>query len=96
HFGRRPDHNNKRFGRNKIRAELLNNGRIRHLLQAIDSLKKRGAEAVILGCTDLQILVSERDSALPLIDTLEVLENAAVDFLVRGETAWQLEAFADV
>ena len=43
----------------------------------IKDLADSGAEAVILGCTDLPLLVSQDDSVL-LIDTLQVLAEVAV------------------
>ena len=38
---------------------------------------ERGAEAVILGCTEIMLLVTPKDSALPLFDTtaLHVVDN---------------------
>ncbi|MBI2666135.1 amino acid racemase [Candidatus Woesearchaeota archaeon] len=47
----------------------------------IKKLREQGAEAVILGCTDLFLLVSEKESVLPIINSTEVLENAAIDWL---------------
>lgn len=47
--------------------------------QIIQTLKLRGAEAAILGCTDLQFLVS--DTNIPIIDSLEVLTNRSIDLL---------------
>ena len=35
----------------------------------IESLKERGAECVILGCTEIGMLISEKDSVLPVYDT---------------------------
>lgn len=47
----------------------------RRTLYLIEALRKRGAEAVILGCTDLQLLVRPADSDLPLpvIDSVQAL-----------------------
>jgi amino-acid racemase len=39
-----------------------------------------GAEAVILGCTEIMLLVGEGDSPLPLFDTTTLHAAAAVDF----------------
>jgi aspartate racemase len=39
----------------------------------------RGAEAIILGCTEIMLLVSEEDSAVPLFDTTTLHALAAVD-----------------
>jgi aspartate racemase len=44
-----------------------------------------GAEAIILGCTDLPLLVSQKESGIELIDTTAVLAEAAVQG-ARGET----------
>ena len=41
---------------------------------------KEGAEAIILGCTELPMLVKQEDSAVPLFDTTELHAMAAVDF----------------
>ena len=46
------------------------------LLSVIKQLKEKGAEAVILGCTDLFLMIKKAD--LPLIDTTKVLENSVM------------------
>ena len=38
----------------------------------IAGLKERGAEAVILGCTEIGLLVKQEDSVLPVFDTTEI------------------------
>jgi amino-acid racemase len=47
--------------------------------QVIAGLVDRGAEAVILGCTEIMLLVGEADSAVPLFDTATIHALAAVD-----------------
>jgi aspartate racemase len=42
-------------------------------------LVARGAQAIILGCTEIMLLVSEADSAVPLFDTTTLHALAAVD-----------------
>ncbi len=44
----------------------------------IADLKERGAEAVILGCTEIGLLVEEVYSALPIYDTARLHAHAAV------------------
>ncbi len=46
----------------------------------IRGLKDRGAEGVILGCTEIPLLVKEKDSPLPVFDTTALHAAAAVDF----------------
>lgn len=46
----------------------------------IAALARDGAEAVILGCTEIGLLVGVDDSALPVLDTTALHARAAVDF----------------
>jgi aspartate racemase len=40
--------------------------------RVIRGLVERGAQAVILGCTEISLLVEQRDSAVPLFDTTRI------------------------
>lgn len=55
------------------------------LLNLIKKFKNNGAEAVILGCTDLPFVVNKQNSSLPIIDTLELLQKATVNNLLNGD-----------
>ncbi len=46
----------------------------------IRRLAERGAEAVILGCTEITLLVSQEDSPIPVFDTTALHALAAVDW----------------
>jgi aspartate racemase len=63
----------------------LCHGRIRDESRAtyreiIAELGARGAEAVVLGCTEIGLLISAQDSELPVFDTTVIHTRAAVDF----------------
>ena len=58
----------------KIRAESGEN-----LVQLIEGLSEQGAEGVILGCTELALLISQKDTPVPLFDTTDLHAKAAVD-----------------
>jgi len=45
----------------------------------IERLVARGAQGVILGCTEIMLLVGQNDSAVPLFDTTSLHAKAAVD-----------------
>jgi aspartate racemase len=47
-------------------------------LAIIDSLYAQGAQAVILGCTEIAMLVSQQDTAVPLYDTTALHVQRAV------------------
>lgn len=49
-------------------------------LRIIDELKDKGAQAIVLGCTEIPLLVRQEDTALPLINTLDLHCRAAVNF----------------
>jgi aspartate racemase len=43
-------------------------------------LVEQGAEAIILGCTEIPLLVSQTDASVPLYDTMQLHAAAIVDF----------------
>jgi aspartate racemase len=48
--------------------------------EVIGRLVAQGAEGVILDCTEITLLVSQADSAVPLFDTTRLHALAAVEF----------------
>lgn len=54
-------------------------------LEVIDRLIHRGAEAVILGCTEITLLISQEDCTIPVYDTTRLHAEAAVDFALADE-----------
>ncbi len=52
----------------------------RWLSACIDSLRDQGAEGVVLGCTELPLILRPEDSGLPVFDTTALHALAAVDF----------------
>ena len=49
-------------------------------LAIIDKLYAEGAQAVILGCTEIALLVSQRDTQVPLYDTTEIHAKQGVEY----------------
>jgi aspartate racemase len=69
---------------NDIIYDELCQGRIedasrRRLVEVIDGLVERGAQGVVLGCTELPLLVRQADVEIPLFDTSRLHAAAAVD-----------------
>ena len=50
----------------------------RNYLRIIDDLAAQGAQAVILGCTEIGMLVSQSDTAVTLVDTTRIHAQMAV------------------
>jgi aspartate racemase len=55
----------------------------KEFLKIIDNLIKNGAEGVILGCTEIPLLVNQNDINVPVYDTTEIHAKAAVDFALK-------------
>lgn len=52
--------------------------------QIIANLGKRGAEGVILGCTEIPLLIKQRDIKMPVFDTTEIHAEKAVEFALQA------------
>ena len=50
----------------------------------IARLVERGAQAVILGCTEIMLLVGQADSSVPVFDTTQLHALAAVERALQG------------
>ncbi|HEY4275805.1 MAG TPA: aspartate/glutamate racemase family protein [Rhizomicrobium sp.] len=46
----------------------------------MENLVAQGCEAIILGCTEIPLLVSQTDASVPLYDTMQLHASAIVDF----------------
>ena len=63
-------------------GKIDNNSRQKYL-DVIDRLVGEGAEGVILGCTEIGLLVRQEDTDIPLFDTTEIHAQAAVEYALR-------------
>ena len=52
----------------------------RAYVSVIEGLIRRGAEGVVLGCTEIPLLIKAKDSPIPVFDTTALHAAAAVDF----------------
>lgn len=69
---------------NRIIYEELTAGKILTesrsvLTRIIEDLGKKGAQGVVLGCTEIPLLVRQRDTSVPLFDTTRLHAEAALD-----------------
>jgi len=53
------------------------------LKKIVKKLKEKGAEGVVLACTELPILLSQEDCDIPLFDTTRIHAEYAVNFALR-------------
>ncbi len=52
-------------------------------IRIIDGLVEQGAEAVVLGCTEIGLLIREGDVSVPLIDTVEAHVEFALKYIAK-------------
>jgi aspartate racemase len=63
------------LGRNILKPETK-----QFYIDEINKLVARGAEGIILGCTEIPLLISQADVEIPLFDTTLIHSKAAVEF----------------
>jgi aspartate racemase len=73
---------------NRVIYEELTAGQIRDesrvgYVKIVRKLADRGAEGVILGCTEIPLLLREADVGLPLLDTTLIHAEAALNYALR-------------
>jgi aspartate racemase len=60
-------------------GEIKNSSR-EQVKAIINRLSDNGAQGIILGCTELPLLIKQKDSPIPLFDTTTIHAKAAVDY----------------
>jgi aspartate racemase len=59
------------------------------ILDEIEHLQARGVEAIVLGCTELPLIVDQKDVNLPILDTTQLHARLAVDFILGAAQPWK-------
>jgi len=72
----------------RVIVEELVRGRLeekskKEYVRIIDKLVGIGAEGIILGCTEIPLLINQADSAVPLLDTAIIHAEAALEYALR-------------
>ncbi len=84
-----PEQEERDFVQRSIENELLKglflDSSRERFISIIESLHKRGAETIVLGCTEIPLLVQQTYTRVPLVNTLEIHARAAVDFALKGK-----------
>ncbi len=53
-------------------------------ISVMNNLKSKGAEGMILGCTEIPLLIKQRDFDLPIFSTLKIHANAIANFTLEN------------
>lgn len=65
---------------NEFAQGIFLNSTKTEFLDIIKILEKKGAEGIILGCTEIPLLIKQNDVEIPLFNTLTIHLRAAVEF----------------
>ena len=73
---------------NKIILNELTQGKIiqsskQRYLEIIENLIDKKAEGIILGCTEIPLLIKKDDADIPIFDTTEIHAKAAVEYALK-------------
>ena len=63
----------------ELTFHLLKESSRRYFLDVLDTLRAQGAQGVILGCTEIPLLIQQQHTDLPVFDTTTLHALAAVD-----------------
>lgn len=66
------------YGERGIKAGYTRGNPRSDILEVAEVLINKGAEAIIIGCTDIPLVLSQEDLPIPLIDSLQILAAAVV------------------
>ena len=66
-----------------IQGRLLETSRAA-FRRVIEALIVQGAEGIVLGCTEIPLLIKQEDASVPLLDTAVLHADAALDFALAG------------
>ncbi len=81
-----PDEEDIEFINNVIFNELccgeINPKSKQKFIEIVEKLKKKGAEGVILGCTEIVMLISQKDIDIPVFDTTAIHAETAAQMSI--------------
>ncbi|MBT8387697.1 MAG: amino acid racemase, partial [Ignavibacteria bacterium] len=67
---------------NEMLRDKFNDDTRNEFITIINGLAGNGAQGIILGCTEIPLLIKQEDVKLPLLNTLEIHAAAIVDYAI--------------
>lgn len=64
----------------------------KYVLGQIEELRKRGAEGIVLGCTEFPLIIKPADVTMPVFDTTLLHSQMAVDFILGKQGLAHVQA----
>ena len=67
----------------ELTYHILKESSREYYVNIIRKLQAQGAQGVILGCTEIPLLIHQEDSPIPVFDTTTLHALAALDFAMK-------------
>ena len=67
----------------ELTYEIINQTSKQEYIKTISKLVSNGAEGIILGCTEIPLLIKENDVDIPVFDTTTIHAKAAVEYALK-------------
>lgn len=65
--------------------DIQNVESVRYFQDLIARMKSRGCDAVVLGCTEIPIIINDGNSPLRTLDSTRLLADAALRYAIHRE-----------
>jgi aspartate racemase len=70
---------------NELVYGIINQDSKRYFLNVIDEFRSAGCDSVVLGCTEIPLIVLPEDSSLPVLDSTRILARAALRHAMKRD-----------
>jgi len=67
----------------ELTNKIINMSSKQRYIEIINKLISKGAEGIILGCTEIPLLINQNDIDVPVFDTTEIHAKAAVEYALN-------------
>lgn len=68
---------------NELVYGIIKDDSKKYFLSVIDELKRKGCDSVVLGCTEIPLIVLPQDSPLPILDSTRILARSALKHAIE-------------
>ena len=68
---------------NELLKEIFKEESKKRFLEIMQKLEQRGAQGIVLGCTEIPLIIKDEDFHLPLFNTTAIHARAAVNFALQ-------------
>lgn len=73
----------QRIVKEELGKGVIKNKSKKTLISNIDRLIKDGIEGVVLGCTEIPLLINQEDISIPILDTTKIHSKAIVNYILN-------------